>query len=253
VSYETIEVRFQGPICHVQFDRPQDNNTINERMIAECHQVLSVCDREAAIVVLSGTPEVFCLGADFNTLSNAATAGECGEGGSELLYDLWLKLATGPYVTLSHVRGRANAGGLGFIAASDIVLADLTARFSLSEMLFGIFPACVLPFLIRRAGYQRAHYLTLMTQPIDVRQAHAWGLVDAYDAQSEFLLRRHLSRLQHLSKTAIRRYKQYANGLCTLIGARPLALAGSAEMLSDPDSVDAISRYAEKGLLPWQT
>jgi len=62
---------------------------------------------------------------------------------------LWLRLATVRTVTISHVRGKANAGGIGFVAASDIVLADETAQFSLSELLFGLYPACVLPFLIR--------------------------------------------------------------------------------------------------------
>nr|WP_269820011.1 enoyl-CoA hydratase-related protein [Bacillus velezensis] len=42
--------------------------------------------------------------------------------------------------------GVANAGGIGFVAASDIVIADDTAVFSLSELLFGLFPAMVLPF-----------------------------------------------------------------------------------------------------------
>jgi 3-carboxymethyl-3-hydroxy-acyl-[acp] dehydratase len=52
-------------------------------------------------------------------------------------------LATGPFVTISHVRGKANAGGLGFMAASDIVLAQEEAQFSLSELLSdSIRPAC---------------------------------------------------------------------------------------------------------------
>src|SRR6185503_19576776 len=123
-----------------------------------------------------------------------------------LMYDLWLRMATGPYVTIAHVRGTANAGGVGFVAASDIVLADETAQFSLSEMLFGLMPACVMPFLIRRIGFQRAHYMTLMTQPISVNQAYGWNLVDAHEKLSDALLKRHLMRLKCLSKNSIVRY-----------------------------------------------
>src|SRR5439155_22787849 len=94
------------------------------------------------------------------------------------LYDLLLQLETGSYITLSHVQGKANAGGIDIVAACDIVLADHAAQFSLSELLFGLFPACVLPFLIRRVGFQKAHYMTLMTQPISAQRAHTWGLVD---------------------------------------------------------------------------
>ena len=177
MSYHTIRVRFREPICVVQFTRPEVGNTISDRLIEECHEVLASCETRPAgeapitVVVLEGSPKVFCLGADFQGMHDNMAAGTTVERGPDRLYDLWLKLATGPFVTVAHVRGKVNAGGMGFVAASDIVLADQTAQFSLSELLFGLFPACVLPFLIRRIGVQRAHYLTLMTKPIAVQEA----------------------------------------------------------------------------------
>jgi polyketide biosynthesis enoyl-CoA hydratase PksH len=162
-------------------------------------------------------------------------------------------MATGPYVTVAHVRGRANAGGVGFVAASDIVLADDTAQFSLSELLFGLYPACVLPFLFRRVGFQRAHYLTLLTQPIPVTQAYQWGLVDAFEARSEALLRRHLARLRRLEKTAVRRYKCYVSQVTkSLENTRSAAIAANREMFSDSGNLQAITRFVEQGVLPWE-
>jgi polyketide biosynthesis enoyl-CoA hydratase PksH len=254
MSYQTIQVRFQEPICFLRIYRPEDNNTINDRLIEECHQVLSLCEESTTtVVVLEGLPEVFCFGADFQGMHEKMASGQLSEQGPEPLYDLWLKLATGPYITVSHVRGKANAGGIGFVAASDIVVADQTAQFSLSELLFGLFPACVLPFLIRRVGFQKAHYMTLMTSPISIQQAHSWGLVDVYDAQSESLLRKHLLRLRRLSKTGIARYKHYMNGLYeSLLQSKALAVSANLEVFSDPHNLDKIFRYVEKGIFPWE-
>jgi polyketide biosynthesis enoyl-CoA hydratase PksH len=180
--------------------------------------------------------------------------GQLVEHDPQPLYELWLKLATGPYVTISHVRGKANAGGVGFAAASDIVLADQTAQFSLSELLFGLFPACVLPFLTRRVGFQKAHYMTLMTWPVPVPQAHDWGLVDAYDEQSETLVRKHLLRLKCLCKKGISRYKRYMSELNqSLLQIKPAALAANREVFSDPDNLQGIYRYVENGQFPWET
>jgi polyketide biosynthesis enoyl-CoA hydratase PksH len=255
VTYETIKVQFQESVCFLQIDRPEANNTINGRLVAECTHVLTACEESATVVVLSGSPEVFCFGADFRAIaakSKLQTAGE-QEVAPELLYDLWLRLATGPYVTISHVRGKANAGGIGFVAASDIVLADETAVFSLSELLFGLYPACVLPFLIRRIGFQKAHYLTLMTQPVSAKQAFEWGLVDAVEPRSDALLRRHLQRLRRLSKTAIRRYKTYMGRIgMPLQDLKSTAAAGNREVLSDAGNLQAITRYMEQGLFPWE-
>ena len=122
-TYDTIKVRFQESICFLQIDRPEANNTINGQLVAECNDVLSVCEESATVVVLSGSPEVFCFGADFKAIAcPSKKAGEHDDAPRQL-YDLWLRLATGPYVTVSQVRGKANAGGVGFVAASDIVLA----------------------------------------------------------------------------------------------------------------------------------
>ncbi len=253
MNCETLKVRFQESICFVQFDRPHANNTINERLVEECHQVLDACDGTATVVVFSGNEETFCFGADFQDIRDRTNSGRPTDGGPDRLYDLWLRMATGPFVTVSHVRGKANAGGMGFVAASDVVVADETAKFSLSELLFGVIPACVLPFLVRRIGFQRAHYLTLMTQPIGVEQAHGWGLVDAWEPQSEALLRRHLLRLRRMSGVAIGRYKRYANQIETALrDCREPALATNIEVFSDPRNIEGIVRYVESGVFPWE-
>jgi polyketide biosynthesis enoyl-CoA hydratase PksH len=252
MDYQTIRVRFEDPICFIQIYRPEANNAINDRLVEECHHVLAKCEEAITTVVLEGLPEVFCFGADFKEIHAEIAGGQLNEHSPEPLYDLWMKLATGPYITISHVRGKANAGGVGFVAASDIVLADPTARFSLSELLFGLFPACVLPFLIRRIGFQKAHYLTLSTQPISVEQGHEWGLVDVYEARSESLLRKQLLRCRRLSKTGILRYKRYMSELYhSLYQSKSLALAANQEVFSDPRNIEGIFWYIEKGQFPW--
>jgi polyketide biosynthesis enoyl-CoA hydratase PksH len=251
--YETLRVRLQESVCFVQLYRPHANNTIDPQLISELNAVLAECAATANVVVLEGLPEVFCFGADFQQLSAGVAGGRDESHDPGPLYDVWEQLASGPYVTIAHVRGKANAGGVGFVAACDIVIADESAQFSLSELLFGVYPACVLPFLIRRIGFQKAHYLTLMTQPITVQQAHAWGLVDAFEPKSDVLLRKHLLRLRRLSKVAIRRYKQYMNALHgPLSDAKSLAVAGNKEAFSDPANIAGIVRYVEQGIFPWE-
>lgn len=254
MTYQTINVQFQESICFLQIERPDADNTINSQLVAECNHALSACEESATVVVLSGSPEVFCRGADFKAMASRSKTALEQDDAPEPLYDLWLRMATGPYVTISHVRGHANAGGVGFVAASDIVLADETAQFSLSELLFGLYPACVLPFLIRRIGFQKAHYLTLMTKSISAKQACEWGLVDAWEPVSDALLRRHLQRLRRLSKIAIRRYKSYMSRISMpLLDLKSPAVAANREIFSDAGNLQAITRYVEHGLFPWET
>src|ERR1700733_6640510 len=117
MTYETLLVTREGPICFVNFNRSETGNTINAIFLRELHQVVAECMSDTTALVLEGSPGVFCLGADFEE------------------FDLWTRMATGPFITISRVRGRANAGGIGFVAASDLVFADESAQFCLPELL----------------------------------------------------------------------------------------------------------------------
>ncbi len=252
--YDCIRVKSENGVWFIQIYRPEANNAINNRLIEELTEVIDLCEEYAKIVVLEGLPDVFCFGADFTEIQQSFdNTSQYQEQNPEPLYDLWLKLASGPFISIAHVRGRVNAGGMGFVAACDVVLSEEKAIFSLSEMLFGLMPACVLPFLICKIGCSKANYLTLMTQPISAAQACEWGLVDACEERSENLLRKHLLRLKRLSKDSISRYKRYVNKLDdNLVKSKAKALEANIEVFSDLDNMRKISHYVKTGEFPWE-
>jgi polyketide biosynthesis enoyl-CoA hydratase PksH len=250
MNYQTIRVHCQEPVCFIQLHRPDKNNTINGVLIEECRSVLTACEEACKVVVLEGLKDSFCLGADLTEVSASAEGHEQDPQG---LYELWRQLALGSYVSVAHVRGRVSAGGMGFVSAADIVIADDTARFGLSELLFGLCPACVWPFLVRRVGFQRAQYLALSTRSISAEQGLVWGLVDIHERQEGQALQREITRLKCLPKDAIRRYKRYMGEVDDLITRiKPIALRTSQAAFLDPDNVFRIRRYVEKGLYPWE-
>lgn len=252
-THETIRVRADESICVVQMHRPEAANAINDRLISELTETLRMCHGRMKVVVLEGMPEVFCNGADFGEIRRRVEENGRPEQNPEPLYDLWHQLATGPFITVAHVRGKANAGGIGFVSACDIVLSDSKAVFSLSELLFGLMPACVMPFLIRRIGFAKANYMTLMTQPVSAMQAVDWGLVDICEENSENLLRKQLLRLRRLDMDAITRYKRYANSLDSSLGAaKAKALQANIEVFSDRKNLQKIARYVSTGKFPWE-
>lgn len=245
-GYDTLKVRLQDDICFIQIHRPEANNTINDTLVGEFSRVLAACEREVKIVVIEGLPEVFCFGADFKAQSSEPP-------NPEPMYKVWLQLAFGPFITIAHVRGQANAGGIGFVAACDIVLCEDEASFSLSELLFGLMPACVLPFLIRRIGAAKANYMTLTTEAVTAKTAHEWGLVDDVAEDSSNLLRKKLLRLRRLSKPGVARYKRYMDSIDGgLRASMAPALAANIEVFSDQDNLAKIARYVKTGQFPWE-
>jgi polyketide biosynthesis enoyl-CoA hydratase PksH len=253
-GYRTLRVRLEQDVCYIRIHRPEADNTINRVLIEEMARVLDGCEQGVRVVVLEGSPEVFCLGADFKAIHQGPAGRDASrDQDPEPLYELWQRLGAGPYITVAHVRGKVNAGGIGFVAACDVVLSEEKAVFSLSELLFGLLPACVLPFLIRRVGFAKANYMSLTTQPVSARQAQEWGLVDACEENSENLLRKQLLRLKRLSKPAISRYKRHIGTLShALSSAKPDALRANIEVFSDPRNQENIARYVTTGRFPWE-
>lgn len=244
-----MEVEDRDGIRTITLTRPETGNVLNAGLVTQLSDAVSGCEAADGpkVLVLRGGAQVFCAGGDFQ----AAAAGDDLDPAS--LYDLWARLACGPFVSVAVVSGRVTAGGVGLVAACDLVLADESASFTLSELLFGLYPACVLPFLTRRVGAQRGHYMTLSTQAVGAEQALAWGLADAVESTVDGLLRKHLLRLRHLDKAAIGRYKQYRAELDGVIdGARPLALEANRRMFADPTIRAGISRYVAEGKFPWE-
>jgi len=249
----TLVTRREGDVCYVQLHRPDAGNAINDALLAECGAVLRDCAAWARVVVIEGLPHVFCPGADLHEAAQSRPDRQAAARSAEALYGLWLRLKRGPFISIAHVRGKVSAGGVGFVAACDLVLCADDATFALPELLFGLMPACVLPFLIERVGSARAHAMILMTQAVSAPQAAAWGLADSTAADSTNLLRMHLLRLRLLPRDAIARYKRYAASLDGgLEAARDKAVAANAELFSDPATHDKLARYAATGQFPWE-
>ena len=63
------------------------------------------------------------------------------------------------------------------IACCDIAVADIDARFSLSEVKLGLIPATISPFVIDAIGARQARRLFLSAERFDGAAAVAFGLI----------------------------------------------------------------------------
>lgn len=80
MTYRTIRFHATGPVGHLQFDRPEAGNTINRAMIEECHDAIDAClAANLSVLVLKGSADVFCAGADFEELARLGDDEDQGE------------------------------------------------------------------------------------------------------------------------------------------------------------------------------
>lgn len=247
--YNTLKTKQRGSVNFIQFNRPEAKNAINSELVKELTDALNQCQSDSTVVVLEGGADFFCIGADFAEIEEVFLKDNSASGQIEALYDLWNTLATGPFVSIAHVEGEAMAGGVGFVASCDIAIASKKATFCLPEMIFGLMPAAVLPFLIKRTGQQNAHLMTLLTNTLSATEAENIGLIDFVDVDSRDTLRSNLLRIKRLDKTTIHRYKTYRSVLLgkELMKARENVFRASLKMFSDPSNIERITHFNKTG------
>jgi enoyl-CoA hydratase/carnithine racemase len=201
------------------------------------------------VIVLEGTPGVFCLG-----LSFAAAA---AEPATELraFAGALSGLRETSRLVVSVVDGEAAGGGVALAAVADLALVTARSRFGLPEVALGILPALVLPVLLERMPPQRARLLAL-GGTIEAGRALALGLVDRVvedGAALEAALRETLRHALRLHPGALGELKRLSTALSGLpfAGALQLGAEESARVLGDPVRGAALAAFEAGEPLPW--
>lgn len=253
MEYQTLKIRHQPAVQRIQIYRPEANNSINSQMIIELLLALQAAEAEETVkvVILEGLADVFCTGMDFQEVAKGKQVDV--KMSSHGYYNILKQMSQSSKVILSLVRGKVQAGGVGFVAASDLVIAESTATFVSSELLFGLLPGCVLPFLIRRVGFQKAYRLALTTQSISVADAYSWGLVDEYSTDTNKLLSQYIRRLKCLPSLGVKELKKYMNQLWIIQQeTQDLAVNKASSLITDPTVQKKITHFKKEGVFPWQ-
>jgi enoyl-CoA hydratase/carnithine racemase len=112
----------------------------------------------------------------------------------QMLSDIVVSINNSEKPTIAMVSGSVIAGGVGLVAACDIVLADHRASFSLSEGLYGLLPGAIMPFILQRVSQPRLKYMVFTADTVRGEKAAQWGLVDEYSS-SEALMHRYVVKL----------------------------------------------------------
>ncbi len=173
---QVLEVNCSGGICRIVLNRPDKRNALSRELIQNLHAQIQTAAQEDStrLVVISANGPVFCAGMDLAEMQDRASkpdAQELWEADTQVYHDLLVDLLTIPKPTLAIVQGPALAGGVGLVAACDLVLAAESASFSLPEPKRGITAAVVAPLVCYRAGIQKTSFLLFSGQSLTAKES----------------------------------------------------------------------------------
>ncbi len=256
MTYRTLRAEQAGAVLWLTLDRPDRNNGINDEVIDDLNRALDAAELspECRTVAIRGRDGVFSTGMDLAEAGQIdGDAGAPDADGGEAFYDLMHRFTTIPRTIVSVVDGTVAGGGVGLVAASDFVYATPRSTFSLPEALWGLLPCCVVPYLVRRTGFQPAYAMTLSTQPVSAADAARSHLVDVVHDQPTTLVSRLTYRLSKLDGSMIGTAKRYFGRLHPIPSdTREVAVGELARLMSGDGVKSRLRNFAESGAYPWE-
>jgi len=179
MDYETLDVAIAGKVATITLNRPQLRNAFNETAIADLAMAFDEVSQDAGVraIVLAANGPAFCAGADLNWMKKMATYTRAeNEADALRLADMLRTIYFSPKPTVAKVQGDCYAGGMGLVAACDIVVAAEGVNFCLSEVKLGLVPATISPYVIKAMGEQAARRYFLTAERFDAARAQRLGL-----------------------------------------------------------------------------
>jgi enoyl-CoA hydratase/carnithine racemase len=171
----------------------------------------------------------------------------------QMLSDIAASINNSEKPTIAMVSGSVIAGGVGLVAACDIVLADHHASFSLSEGLYGLLPGAIMPFILQRVSQPRLKYMIFTADTVRGERAVQWGLVDDHFG-NEVSMHRYFTKLlkslRRIHASSISNTKKLLRVLTHKQQLTNLGIELSLARVVDPACKKMIKDYMTYGLLP---
>ncbi|HWH78600.1 MAG TPA: enoyl-CoA hydratase [Candidatus Binatus sp.] len=187
--YRTLNYQEDGAVVTLELNRPEKKNSFNAELRGELEDALKgiVGKAEIRAVIVTGSAEIFCAGADISEMGGAANAESSYHHAREfqILFD---QVESLPQPVIAAVSGFALGGGCELALAADFRIASETARFGLPEIKIGAFPGGGgTQRLTRLIGAPKAKEMILLGDPISAQEALALGLVTKVVAKDKYL------------------------------------------------------------------
>ncbi|MBI4375964.1 MAG: enoyl-CoA hydratase/isomerase family protein [Elusimicrobia bacterium] len=256
-NYDHIRVVY-GKVSEVVLNRPEVRNAMSDRTLDEITHAFRnfAMDGELRAVLVRAEGKDFCAGADIEWMKRAGRLpAEQGRRDAERLVDMCQSVEQCPVPVIARVHGNIYGGGLGLVAACDIVLAEAGARMCFSEARLGIIPAVISCFVVPKIGEwaARRYYLTAEVFGMDV--ARQMGLVHeaAAEVELEPKITAILENIQRNGPNAVREAKALLRKFPGLPFQErvELVLDTLVRLRGSPEGQEGFSAFLEKRKPAW--
>jgi methylglutaconyl-CoA hydratase len=168
---QLVNVAVVDGVATITLDSPANRNALSQQLLADLHESFdAAAHADARVIVLTHTAPVFCAGAD---LKERATGKVDSTPFVQAIERIRLMYAP----VVAAVDGPVRAGGIGLMAACDLVVVNSSVTFAFTEVRIGVAPAIITGPILQRCGWSKLAAPYLTGDAFDAAAALEMGLV----------------------------------------------------------------------------
>jgi methylglutaconyl-CoA hydratase len=167
-------------VATITLNRPTVNNAYDGHLLQGLADAAAATARNPGVrlVVIRGNGRHFQAGADLAWLTDiAAQDAAANLAASRLTAETLRALNALAVPTVALVQGACIGGGTGLVASCDVVIAEDSAVFAISEARWGLVASIIFPQLIAAIGLRQVRRYALSCERFDAARAQVLGLV----------------------------------------------------------------------------
>ena len=208
LSCETKDQCLRVTLC-----RPEKRNAFHPGLISELTDVFKnqVHQEDLGSVLLTGKGESFSAGADLDYMKSMIHCSfEDNKKDATLLFEMFDTISKCPLPTIAKAHGHVMGGGLGLLAACDLVACENNTHLSFSEIHLGLVASVIGPFVFRKLKSSHLRKWMLTGKSFSAHEALESQLVHFIGNTEEVCLyvEGHIQNWKNVSKTAVRETKK---------------------------------------------
>lgn len=196
--YQNFLVDRDDKIVVVTLNRPEKRNPINEEMLSEFEQIVMSLrdDASSRAVILTGTGNSFCAGADLSMVKGVTDPAErqrlfalARKRRARLIGRTFPLFENLEQVSIAAINGYAIGGGWGLALSCDFRLAVPGAQFWLPEVDLGV-PLGIgtTSRLVSMVGIARAKEIIITGDRYTAEDLHSWGMINRLVAPETLIM-----------------------------------------------------------------
>lgn len=241
----------------ITLDSPHNRNALSDQLVTELHAALTAAEEDESVrcIVLTHTGGTFCAGADLSEASEGAI-GDPARARADQLVDLLRAIIASPKPVIGRIDGHVRAGGMGLVAACDLVVAGGSTTFALTESRLGLAASVISLALLPRTDPRAASRYFLTGETFDATEAARIGLATEAVGSPEELdaaVERITTDFARCSPQGLRETKELLTHelLARLDAERGRVADQSARLFASEEAREGMSAFLERRRPRW--